>query len=62
LPNPAQIREQVLDTLAGLDVPHLQRPVRTRDDLLRIVLEAGDSSCMCAEGGFALSVLWIPYP
>ena len=60
LPNTAQICEQVLNELARLHVPHLECSVRARDDLLAIMLEAGNGTCVSTESALALSVLRIP--
>jgi hypothetical protein len=53
LPNPTKVREKIAHAFAVLNVPHLQSPVRSRDDLLAIVLEAGDRASVRREGEFA---------
>ena len=61
LPDSAQISEQVFDTIAGLYVPKFQSSITATDDLLVVVLEAGDSPSVSRERALAMAVLWIPY-
>ncbi len=60
LPHAAQIGQEILDELASGDVPHFEGPVGTRNDLLCVVLEAGDGACVSSQDALAFPVFWIP--
>ncbi len=62
LPDTAEVGEEVLDAVTGLNVPHLHRFLTAGDDLAGIVLEAGDGSRMSRQRALALAILWIPDP
>lgn len=60
LPHATKVCEEVSNTLAVSHIPHLQRPVRPGDDLLSIVLEAGDGTGVCAQGVLAVAMHGVP--
>lgn len=60
LPDAAEIAQQVLDTLASSDVPHLDRLLAAANNFAAIVLETGDSPSMCHKSITAPAILGIP--
>lgn len=60
LPDSRQVREQVSNEFTRLRIPHLERPVRTRDDLVLVVLETGDRALVSVEGVTTFSRLGVP--
>ena len=60
LPNPAEVRQEVFDEFASSHVPHLERAVRPRYDLLSVMLKASYCSSMGTKRAFAVSVFGVP--
>lgn len=60
LPNPGQVRQEIPNKLASLDIPHLESPIGPRDHLDFIVLETCYGPGVCRERVLALSRLRIP--
>jgi hypothetical protein len=60
LPYPGNTREQVSTICAVADVPHLQRPVRSRKDLKLVMLETSDRPSVRCQGMQEISAGWIP--
>ena len=60
LPHTAQVCQQVLDEFARLYIPHLECAVRARNNLLAIVLKAGNGPCMSTKSALALPILRVP--
>ena len=61
LPDATEIRKKILNALASVDIPHLNRLLTARDDLASIMLKARDGTCMSRELALAFSILWVPY-
>ncbi len=62
LPHAAEVGEEVLNALARLYVPHFDRLLTAADNLVPIVLKAGDSSSMSRERVLAAASVGIPDP
>ena len=60
LPDAAQIRQEILDTLARLDIPHFDRLLATTNNLPPVVLEASNGPSMRHQGVLAPAVLGVP--
>lgn len=60
LPDAAEIAQQILDTLASSDVPHLDRLLAAANNFAAIVLETGDSPSMRHKSITAPAILGIP--
>jgi hypothetical protein len=60
LPHAGQISQKIADAFAIAHIPHLQSAVRARDDLLSVVLEAGDCTSVRTKRRLASTALRVP--
>ncbi|KAI6754055.1 hypothetical protein HG530_013231 [Fusarium avenaceum] len=60
LPNTAEVTQQVLNTFAGLYIPHLDSLLAAADDLASVMLETGNGASVRHKRITTLAILWIP--
>lgn len=60
LPHSGKVGEKVAHALAVAYIPHLEGTVGTGNDLLTVMLKAGDGTSVCRKGSLASARLWIP--